>query len=86
MPSLAECDEMLSRQNRVLDALQRIRDIITAQQRAVEEQRSRAEADKAQRDYTAEPNAGSDKGDSEGGFASGDPKKRRGVRRPVHSV
>lgn len=47
MPSVPECDEMIRRQTRVLEAMNRIRDVVVAHQTAKDEQRTREEATKA---------------------------------------
>ena len=80
LPTIAECDEMLRRQTRVLEAMNRIRDVVVTQQHAMAEQRSRDEAKKAsQAEFSDDINGYPDKSDGSGGFAGADPKKRRGV-------
>lgn len=81
MPSVAECDEMMSYQQRVLDSMQRIKEVIVAQQQALAEQRNYE-----QNNYRAASEADEDgasfhdKLDGSGGFAGAEAKKRRGVR------
>ena len=69
---------MIRHQNRVLDSMTRIRDIIN-QQHALAEQRSRDEANKEPSEYGEDGITGQDKSEGGGGFAGADPKKRRGV-------
>ncbi|KAL8931375.1 MAG: hypothetical protein Q9211_007007 [Gyalolechia sp. 1 TL-2023] len=78
LPSLAECDEVLGYQKRVLDSMQRIKEVIIAQQHAQAEQRN---YDKYNPPSEADEDGGSfhDKMEGSGGFAGADPKKRRGV-------
>ncbi|KAL8742347.1 MAG: hypothetical protein Q9190_005158, partial [Brigantiaea leucoxantha] len=77
MPSLTECDEMIGHQNRVLDSMQRIKEVIVAQQHALAEQRSYEQTFKPPNDLD-DDGLGYDKLDGTGGFAGADPKKRRG--------
>ena len=79
LPTLAECDDMIRRQNLVLTAMDRIRDVVIAQQHALAEQRSRDEASKVRQIELGEESAFHGKEDGGGGFAGADPKKRRGV-------
>ncbi|KAI4191442.1 MAG: hypothetical protein L6R41_000093 [Letrouitia leprolyta] len=78
LPSLAECDEVLGYQKRVLDSMQRIKEVIIAQQHALAEQRN---YEKYNPTSEADEDAGSfhDKTEGAGGFAGADPKKRRGL-------
>ena len=85
MPSLTECDEMIGHQNRVLDSMQRIKEVIVAQQHALAEQRSYEQTFKPPNDLD-DDGLGYDKLDGTGGFAGADPKKRRGVRNPIIAV
>ncbi|KAL8937213.1 MAG: hypothetical protein Q9216_004541, partial [Gyalolechia sp. 2 TL-2023] len=78
LPTLAECDEVLGHQKRVLDSMQRIKEVIIAQQHALAEQRN---YEKYNPPSEADEDGGSfhDKIEGSGGFAGSDPKKRRGV-------
>ena len=82
LPTLAECDELIRRQSRVLESMTRLRDVIVKQQ-VLAEQRTRDEVSKASSEYGDDGHAYLDKLDGSvngsGGFAGGDPKKRRGV-------
>ena len=73
---------MIRRQNLVLAAMDRIRDVVVAQEHARAEQRSRDEASKARQSELSEDSASfHEKQEGGGGFAGADPKKtRRGVR------
>ncbi|MCJ1412048.1 hypothetical protein MMC19_006140 [Ptychographa xylographoides] len=82
LPTLAECDDMIRRQNRVMDSMARIREVIVTQQHALEEQRNREEANKESSDYGDDGNGYSEKGEGAGGFAGSDAKKRRGRHAP----
>ncbi|MCJ1351442.1 MAG: hypothetical protein MMC33_001426 [Icmadophila ericetorum] len=82
LPSLAECDEMMRQQHRVLDSLTRIRDVIVNQQHALAEQRNRDEASKASSEFGEEGNTSQEKPEGGGGFAGSDSKKRRGRNAP----
>lgn len=79
LPSLPECDEMMGFQKRVLDSMQRIKEVIIAQQHALAEQRN---YEKYRPPSEADEDGASfhDKSEGSGGFAGADPKKRRGVR------
>ncbi len=85
LPSLADCDEMIRQQTKVLDAMSRIRDVICKQQQALVEQRNYD-----QQNYKAAPseaddnesNSYIDKLEGSGGFAGADAKKRRGRAAP----
>ena len=72
---------MIRRQNLVLAAMDRIRDVVIAQEHARAEQRSRDEASKARLSELSEDSASfHEKQEGGGGFAGADPKKtRRGV-------
>lgn len=79
LPNMAEVDEMLRRQTRVVEALNRIKDVVITQQHALAEQRNRDEANKVSSDFGEDGSGYSDKADGAGGFAGPDSKKRRGV-------
>ena len=79
LPSLGEIDDLLRRQNRVVEALSRIKDVVITQQHALAEQRTRDEANKVPSDFGEDGSGYSDKADGAGGFAGPDSKKRRGV-------
>ena len=80
LPKLEEVDDMIRRQNRVLDSMMRIREVVIAQQHALAEQRSRDEANKAhQSEYDGDHGPYQEKQEGGGGFAGPDPKKKRGV-------
>ena len=75
---------MIRRQNRVLESMMRIREVVIAQQHAIAEQRSREEASKAHpTDYGDDHGPYQEKTEGGGGFAGPDPKKRRGVSEAV---
>lgn len=84
MPSLEECDEMIREQEKTLQAMARIREVIFKQHQALQEQKIYD-----QRNYKATPseadddhNSYMDKLDGQGGFAGSDAKKRRGRAAP----
>lgn len=84
MPSLQECDEMIREQEKTLQAMARIREVIFKQHQALQEQKIYD-----QRNYKATPSEADDdnhsymdKLDGQGGFAGSDPKKRRGRAAP----
>ena len=71
---------MIRRQKSVLAAMDRIREVVLAQQHALAEQRSRDEASKARQSEISEETLHfHEKQEGGGGFAGADPKKRRGV-------
>ena len=70
---------MIKRQERVLESMARIREVIITQQAALAEQRNREEANKVPSDFGEDGNGYSEKGDGGGGFAGDAAKKRRGV-------
>jgi hypothetical protein len=79
MPTLAECDDMLQRQQRVLASIANIKEVVIAQQHALAEQRSREEAHKIQQgDFREDPNMLSREADGANAFGA-DSKRRRGV-------
>ncbi|KAL8694777.1 MAG: hypothetical protein Q9218_000623 [Villophora microphyllina] len=80
IPTLAECDEMLNYQKRVLDSMQRIKEIILAQQQALAEQRNYESHYKPSSEADEDGTSFNDKLEGSGGFAGADAKKRRGVR------
>ncbi|KAL8770649.1 MAG: hypothetical protein Q9209_003717 [Squamulea sp. 1 TL-2023] len=81
MPSVAECDEMMSYQKRVLDSMQSIKEVIIAQQQALAEQRNYEQNNYKPSSEADEDGASfHDKLDGSGGFAGAEAKKRRGVR------
>lgn len=79
MPTLAECDELMDKQRRVLESMQRIKEVVVAQQHALAEQRNYENSYKP----SAEPDDDGanfhDKSEGGGGFAGAEAKKRRGV-------
>jgi hypothetical protein len=76
LPGLIEVEEMMVHSERVLQSLNRIREVVVAQQHALSEQRIRA----VNGSYMNDEYSSMD-GDyrGSGGFAGGDAKKRRGV-------
>ena len=70
---------MIKRQERVLESMARIREVIITQQAALAEQRGREEANKVPSDFGEDSNGYSEKGEGGGGFAGDAAKKRRGV-------
>ena len=78
LPSIADCEELLQRQERVLSAINRIRGVVVAQEHAMAEQRNWDEAKKVnQTDFPNGTNGYQDKTESTG-FAGDAPKKPRG--------
>ncbi|KAL9599587.1 MAG: hypothetical protein Q9219_003743 [cf. Caloplaca sp. 3 TL-2023] len=79
LPTEEECDEMMGYQKRVLDSMQRIKEVIIAQQHALAEQRN---YEKYKPPSEADDDGANfhDKGEGSGGFAGADAKKRRAVR------
>lgn len=84
MPSLQECDEMIQEQEKTLQAMARIREVILKQHQALQEQKiynqrnyktPASEADDDNDSYM-------DKLDGQGDFAGSDAKKRRGRAAP----
>ncbi|KAI4104797.1 MAG: hypothetical protein L6R37_003070 [Teloschistes peruensis] len=82
IPTLAECDEMMNHQKRVLDSMQSIKEIIIAQQHALAEQRNYEINHKPSSDADEDGASFSDKLEGSGGFAGADTKKRRGRAAP----
>lgn len=72
---------MIARQTRVLDSVNRIRDVIVAKTLADAEQQNQERRNKASMEYDDDSSSFQDKLDGSGGFAGSDPKKRRGVCR-----
>ena len=68
----------MSHHERAMSAMGQIRDVIIAQQHVLLE-RNRNEASKPPSEFGEDALGGSDKAEGAGGFAGGDPKKRRGV-------
>ncbi|MCJ1461643.1 hypothetical protein MMC07_000240 [Pseudocyphellaria aurata] len=81
LPSIEECSEMISRQTRVLDSMNRIKDVINAQQEALKQRLSQEQRYNAPSEYDDDAPGYHDKLDGAGGFAGADAKKRRGVSR-----
>lgn len=71
---------MIARQTRVLDSVNRIREVIIAKTLADAEQQNQERRNKASLEYDDDSSSFQDKMDGTGGFAGSDPKKRRGVR------
>lgn len=80
MPSVAECDEMMSYQKRVLDSMQSIKEVIIAQQQALADQRCYEHSYKPASEADEDGASFHEKLEGSGGFAGADAKKRRGVR------
>lgn len=74
---------MISRQTRVLDSMNRIKDVINAQQEALKQRISQEQRYNAPSEYDDDAPGYHDKLDGAGGFAGADAKKRRGVSK-VH--
>lgn len=79
LPSIEECSDMISRQTRVLDSMNRIKDVINAQQEALKQRLSQEQRYNAPSEYDDDAPGYHDKLDGAGGFAGADAKKRRGV-------
>lgn len=89
LPSLVEVDDMMSKSRIQLDALSKIREVIIAEQAAYEQQVAdqRQQAKIYRESQLAPPPPPDSHGDAEdvkgtGGFANGEPKKRRGRAAP----
>ncbi|KAL8759107.1 MAG: hypothetical protein Q9199_000989 [Rusavskia elegans] len=82
MPSVAECDEMMSYQKRVLDSMQSIKEVIIAQQQALADQRSYEHNYKPAIEADEDGASFHEKLEGSGGFAGADAKKRRGRAAP----
>ena len=78
MPTITSLDDVMGHQQRAMAAMEKIREVIIAQQHALSE-RSRTEVSKPPSEFGEDALGGSDKAEGAGGFAGGDPKKRRGV-------
>lgn len=48
LPELADCDDMICQQNRIIDAMFRIKDLVVNQQRELDEQRNKEQMAKTQ--------------------------------------
>ncbi|KAI4118707.1 MAG: hypothetical protein LQ338_007358 [Usnochroma carphineum] len=83
MPTLAECEELMVYQKRVLDSMQRIKEVII-EQRALAEQRSYENSYKPSVEPDDDGASYHDKIEGGGGFAGAEAKKRRGVRHQNH--
>lgn len=81
MPTLAECDELMGYQKRVLDSMQRVKEVIHAQQQALAEQRSYENSYKPSAEPDDDGSSYHEKLEGGGGFAGAEAKKRRGVCR-----
>lgn len=80
LPGIQECDEMITRQTRVLDSMTRIREVLVAQKIALAEQQNQERRYKATPSEFDDDSASyQDKMEGAGGFAGPDSKKRRGV-------
>ncbi|KAL8949972.1 MAG: hypothetical protein Q9222_003966 [Ikaeria aurantiellina] len=79
MPSLAECDEMINYQKRVLDSMHSIKEVIIAQQHALAEQRNYENNYKVSNKIEDDGASFHEKMEGSGGFAGAEAKKRRGV-------
>lgn len=86
MPSVAECDELMSYQQRVLDSMQSIKEVIIAQQQALAEQRTYEHTYKAASEADEDGANFHEKLEGAGGFAGADAKKRRGVRERIPTI
>ncbi|KAL8989288.1 MAG: hypothetical protein Q9177_001798, partial [Variospora cf. flavescens] len=80
MPTLAECDDLMGYQKRVLDSMQRIKEVIVAQQHALAEQKNYENSYKPSAEPDDDGGSYHDKTEGGGGFAGAEAKKRRGVR------
>ncbi len=76
LPSLPELDDLMSQSGHVVDALNRIKDAVIAQQHALAEEKARA---LKREHYDDELTGFSGEFKENGGFTAGDSKKRRGV-------
>ncbi|KAL9014686.1 MAG: hypothetical protein Q9173_000658 [Seirophora scorigena] len=80
MPTLAECDDLMDKQRRVLESMQRIKEVVVAQQHALAEQRNYENSYKPSAEPDDEGANFHDKREGGGGFAGAEAKKRRGSR------
>ena len=71
---------MMNYQKRVLDSMQRIKEVMFAQQQALNQQRDYENTYKTSGEPEDDATSFHDKIEGSGGFAGADPKKRRGVR------
>ncbi|KAL8869513.1 MAG: hypothetical protein Q9174_004218, partial [Haloplaca sp. 1 TL-2023] len=78
MPSIPECDELMEYQRRVLESMQRIKEVMLAQQQALVQQRDYENTYKTSGEPEDDATSFHDKVEGSGGFAGADPKKRRG--------
>jgi len=78
MPSALACDDMIMDMRRVMDALNRLKTIIHAQENELSEQRMREHGGKRPGDYDEEMSMYGDDMRSQG-YGGSDSKKRRGV-------
>lgn len=83
LPSIEECTEMIRRQTEVLDCMNRIKDVINAQQQeAIKQRLSQEQRYNTTSEFEDEIIGPYDKLEGSGGFAGADAKKRRGVSKP----
>ncbi|KAL8650829.1 MAG: hypothetical protein Q9210_003598, partial [Variospora velana] len=82
MPTLAECDDLMGYQKRVLDSMQRIKEVIVAQQHALAEQKNYENSYKPSAEPDDDGGTYHDKTEGGGGFAGAEAKKRRGRAAP----
>lgn len=79
IPHLQTVDELMAKSQKLHDSLLRIRDVVLAQNAAIEDQMKDSNRG-AYVGHASESNGGySDKMEGPGGFANGEGKKRRGV-------
>lgn len=77
LPSIAECDAMISHQGRVQDLLVRLRDMLVTQHNALASQQGPEQRYKGHGDYDLDDGGMYD--DGKGPFMGPEAKKRRGV-------
>lgn len=84
MPALTDCDEMIRQQAKVMDALNRIKDVICKQQQALLEQRTYDQQNYKPTASEADDDSSSyvENREGSGGFAGSEAKKRRGKAAP----
>ncbi|KAL6715438.1 hypothetical protein ACLMJK_006399 [Lecanora helva] len=84
LPSLKNCEEMIEEQQKVMNALNRMRGLICKQQQALDDQRNfdQQHYKPAASEAGEDVNSYLDSAEGSGGFAGADAKKRRGRAAP----
>ena len=82
LPAIEECDAMISSQQRVMDCLRRIRQVVADYAAATAEQKREERRQNMPSEYEDDAASSYDKLDGAGAYAAPDSKKRRGVMTP----